>query len=141
MSTVGTTVEREPGEKKQPMPHGITENTPPLPPPGPPREARVRTNVHGSVFAARASVIERLAPGDALLLVPDPAVDDEPPAVWVHVAGGDVLGHLPVQIAAWVAPWMLEGGRCRAVVTHVLGPDAASWNRIAIELERLPVQP
>jgi HIRAN domain len=108
----------------------------PLPPPQPPKELRLRTNVHGSVFAARTSVVSRLAVGDRLLLVPDPPADSEPPAVWVHVAGGDVLGHVPVQVAAWLAPWMLAGGRCAARVAAVRGDDVASWNRIEIELER-----
>jgi HIRAN domain len=103
----------------------------------PPLELRLRTNVHGTVFAARAAVVARLAPGTRLLLVPDPAVEDEPPAVWVHVSGGDVLGHVPVQVASWLAPWMLAGGRCHATVTTVRGPDVASWNRVEIELERI----
>ena len=107
-----------------------------LPPPMPPKEALVRTNVHGTVFAARTSVIERLQPGEVLLLVPDPPKEDDPPAVWVHVSGGDVLGHLPVQVAAWLGPWMLAGGRCRASITQVRSPDVESWNRIEVELER-----
>jgi HIRAN domain len=102
----------------------------------PPKELRLRTNVHGTVFAGRTDVLSRLVPGQSLLLVPDPPQEEEPPAVWVHVAGGDVLGHLPVQVAAWLAPFMLAGGRCRATVTRILGPDAASWNRVEIELER-----
>lgn len=117
------------------MTHTTQENTL-LPPPMPPRELRLRTNVHGTVFAARTTIISRLEPGQPLLLVPDPPQPEEAPAVWVHVAGGDVLGHVPVQVAAWLAPWMLDGGRCRATVTQVLGPDAASWNRIEIELDR-----
>jgi hypothetical protein len=92
--------------------------------------------VHGSVFAARTAVVERLQPGEPLLLVPDPLHEEEPPAVWVHVAGGDVLGHVPVQVAAWLAPWMLAGGRCQASVVTVKGPDVESWNRIEIELQR-----
>ncbi len=116
----------------------ITRDDAPLPPPLPPDGSRLRTNVHGTVFAARTSVIERLLPGEPLLLVPDPPQDDEPPAVWIHVAGGDVLGHVPVQIAAWLAPWMLAGGRCQAKVLAVKGPDAQSWNRIEIELHRSP---
>jgi hypothetical protein len=104
--------------------------------PVPPDALRLRTNVHGTVFAARTLVIDRLQPGESLILVPDPPQEEEPPAVWVHVAGGDVLGHLPVQVAAWLAPWMLAGGRCRATVQHVGSADVASWNRIAIELER-----
>ncbi|MBC7842641.1 MAG: hypothetical protein H7099_10020 [Gemmatimonadaceae bacterium] len=117
------------------MTHLAREDAP-LPPPLPPEELRCRTNVHGTVFAARTSVVTRLRAGDALLLVPDPPSADEPPAVWVHVAGGDVLGHVPVQVAAWLAPWMLAGGRCRATVLAVRGADVASWNRIEIELER-----
>lgn len=109
------------------------ENTPP---PLPPEELRLRSNVHGTVFAARTLVIERLQPGEPLLLVPDLPQPDKAAAVWVHVAGGDVLGHLPVQVAAWLAPWMLAGGRCRASVRQVGPPDVASWNRIEIDLER-----
>lgn len=113
-----------------------TRGDAPLPPPIPPEESRLRTNVHGSVFAARTAVVERLQPGDALLLVPDPPHEDEAPAVWVHVAGGDVLGHVPVQVAAWLAPWMLAGGRCQASVIAVRGPEVESWHRIEIELQR-----
>lgn len=102
----------------------------------PPKDSRLRTNVHGTVFAARTSVVDRLRAGDRLLLVPDPPQADDPPAVWIHVAGGDVLGHVPVQIAAWLGPWMLAGGRCQASVVAVRGPDVASWNRIEIELQR-----
>ena len=117
------------------MTHSARENSP-LPPPLPPEELRLRTNVHGTVFAARTSVVSRLRAGDPLLLVPDPPAADEPPAVWVHVGGGDVLGHVPVQVAAWLAPWMLAGGRCAASVLAVRGPEVASWNRIEIELMR-----
>jgi hypothetical protein len=81
-------------------------------------------------------VIDRLQVGDRLLLIPDPPDDDTPPAVWVHVAGGDVLGHLPVQIAAWLGPLMLRGHRCSATVTAVQGPETRSWERIEIELVR-----
>jgi hypothetical protein len=117
------------------MSHAARPNTP-LPPPQPPDDLRLRTNVHGTVFAGRTSVVTRLAAGDRLLLVPDPPAPDEPPAVWVHVAGGDVLGHVPVHVAAWLAPWMLAGGRCAARVHAVRGEDVASWSRIEIELER-----
>lgn len=107
----------------------------PMPPP-PPVELRFRTNVHGTVFAARSALVERLAVGESLLLVPDPPLEEEPPAVWLHVAGGDVLGHLPQQIAAWLAPFMLAGGRCQAKVLHVHGADVPSWHRVEVELER-----
>lgn len=107
-------------------------------PPMPPIDSPVRTNVHGTVFAARIDVISRLQPGDRLLLVPDPLQENETPSVWVHVSGGDVLGHVPVQVAAWLAPWMLAGARCRATVVQVRGPEVESWNRIEIELDRSP---
>ena len=76
------------------MSHTIREDAP-LPPSLPPEELRHRTNVHGTVFAARAAVVDRITVGDQLLLVPDLLTDDDPPAVWVHVAGGDVLGYVP----------------------------------------------
>lgn len=119
------------------MSHTTRKNTP-LPPPMPPVELRLRTNVHGTVFAARLAVVERLETGQKLLLVPDPPQDGEAPAVWLHVAGGDVLGHLPVQVAAWLAPWLLNGGRCMARVTCLRGADVESWNRVEVELERVP---
>ena len=115
---------------------GTAREDAPLPPPLPPEELCHRTNVHGTVFAAGVSVVDRVQPGDRLLQVPDPPADDEPPAVWVHVAGGDVLGYISSQIAAWLAPWMLAGGRCQASVVAVHGADVASFNRIEIALER-----
>ena len=117
------------------MSHTAREDAP-LPPPLPPEELRHRTNVHGTVFAARAAVADRVQPGDRLLVVPDPPAADEPPAVWLHVAGGDILGYVPLQIAAWLAPWMLAGGRCQAHVIAVRGHAVASFNRIEIELDR-----
>ncbi len=115
----------------------VDEAGKPFPVPAPPTETVLRTHVHGTVFADRAAVVDRLREGDALLLVPDPpGDDDEPPAVWVHVGGGDVLGHVPVQVAAWLAPYMLAGGRCRAMVAHVAAHGTASWNRVEIELTR-----
>jgi hypothetical protein len=110
-------------------PTGAPHQTPPV-------ERTQRVMVEGTVFASRPTVIARLHEGDPLLLVPDPPVDDEAPAVWVHVSGGDVLGHVPAQVAAWLAPYMLAGGRCRASVARVRGPDVPSWQRIAIELSR-----
>lgn len=104
--------------------------------PDPPAERRQRIKVQGTVFARRPDVIDRLQVGEPLVLVPDLLVDDEPPAVWVHVRGGDVLGHVPGQVAAWLAPYLLAGGRCRAEVAMVRGPDAPSWERVAIELQR-----
>ena len=98
-----------------------------------PYAERFETAVHGTVFGARTKVVHRLRPGDPLILVPDPP-GAEVPAVWVHAAGGDVVGHLPVHIAAWMAPWMLGGARCRAAVVSVASDDVASWQRLVIEV-------
>ena len=70
--------------------------------------ATFSTAVHGTIFAGRLDVVLRLEGGDELALIPDPP-GDETPAVWVHAQGGDVVGHLPVQICVWLAPWMLAG--------------------------------
>lgn len=96
--------------------------------------ATFSTAVHGTIFGRRMDVVHRLAAGDVLLLVPDPP-GAEVPAVWVHAVGGDVVGHLPVQVAAWLAPWMLEGGRCRARVERIGSDDVASWARLVIVVE------
>ena len=96
-----------------------------------------RTTVHGTVFGQRTEVVHRLHAGDELILVPDPP-GAEVPAVWVHARGGDVVGHVPVQVAAWLAPYMLEGGRCRARVERVRGDDVESWNRVVIFIRCLP---
>ena len=98
-----------------------------------PYAEQFETAVHGTVFGTRTAVVHRLRPGEPLILVPDPP-GAEVPAVWVHAAGGDVVGHVPVQIAAWLAPWMLDGARCRAAVVSVAGDDVASWQRLVIEV-------
>ena len=100
----------------------------------PPYTEHFRTAVLGTVFAARTAVVHRLHPGDPLILVPDPP-GTEVPAVWLHATGGDVIGHLSLQIAAWLAPWMLEGGRCRATVEKVGTDDVESWRRLIIRVD------
>lgn len=95
---------------------------------------RFRATVHGTVFAKRRDVVHRLRAGDRLILVPDPPGTDVP-GVWVHAAGGDVVGHLPYEIGAWLQPWMLAGGRCGAVVERVRGDDVASWKRLVVTVE------
>ena len=82
-------------------------------PAAPPYPEPFRTAVLGTVFGDRTSVVHRLQAGDRLILVPDPPGADIP-AVWVHAPGGDVIGHLSLQIAVWLAPWMLAGGRAGA---------------------------
>jgi hypothetical protein len=96
-----------------------------------PETSEFRTAVYGTVFANRAAVVQRLHPGDPLILVADPPGIDEP-SVWVHAVGGDVIGHLSSDLNSWLVPWMLAGHRCRAVVARVGGSDVASWKRLVI---------
>lgn len=94
-----------------------------------------RSTVHGMVFASRAAHFDALAPGDPLILIPDPPGEEEP-AVWVHLPGGDPVGHLPPEISLWLAPWMLAGGRASASVVKVGGADTPSWKRLLIEVRQ-----
>jgi hypothetical protein len=104
------------------------------PPPLPPdRPDHFRATVHGTVFGARADLLGRVAAGDELLLIPGPPVEEEP-GIWVHLPDGDVLGHLPPEIEAWLAPWMLRGGRASARAVKVAGADVPSWRRLLIEV-------
>lgn len=96
-----------------------------------PGTEQFQTHVYGTVFGDRAGVVGRLHPGDPLILVPDPPGTDEP-SVWVHAAGGDVVGHLSPDINRWLVPLMLAGRRCGAEVTTVAGPEVASWKRLVI---------
>jgi hypothetical protein len=98
-----------------------------------PESSEFRTAVYGTVFANRSAVVRRLRAGDPLILVPDPPGIDEP-SVWVHAAGGDVIGHLSPDLNTWLVPWMLAGHHCRAVVAQVRGDDVASWKRLVIEV-------
>ena len=100
-------------------------------PPGQP--STFRTTVHGTVFGARSGRLSEVSPGDDLVLIPDPP-DAEEPAVWVHLHGGDPLGHLPPEINAWLAPWMLSGGNVSATAVKVGGTDVPSWKRLVIEV-------
>lgn len=93
-----------------------------------------RTTVHGTVFGARAGHLDEVAAGDELLLIPDPPGGDEPPEVWVHAKGGDPLGHLPPEINAWLAPWLLRGGTAHATAVKVGGVEVPSWKRLVIEV-------
>jgi len=67
-----------------------------------------------------------------LLLIPDPpgAVED----VWVHLTEGDPIGHLPREIAMWLAPWMRRGGSARAHVVKVGDETVPSWKRLLVEV-------
>lgn len=95
-----------------------------------------RTPVYGTVFGHRRDVVQRLHPGDRLILVPDPP-GSEPPTVWVHAPGGDVVGHLSPDVNAWLAPSMLDGSCYGARVEDVGGDDVASWKRLVIVVRRV----
>lgn len=103
---------------------------PPLPEAQP---ATFRTTVHGIVFGDRAAHLDEVAEGDTLLLIPDPPMEEDP-AVWVHRATGDPLGHLPPEISQWLAVWLLRGGKATARAIRVRGPDEPSWKRLLIEV-------
>jgi hypothetical protein len=92
-----------------------------------------RATVHGTVFGARSTRLDTLDPGDRLVLIPDPPGQDDP-AVWVHLPEGDPLGHLPPEINAWLAPWLLHGGAAVATTVRVRGTDTPSWKRLLIEV-------
>jgi hypothetical protein len=98
-----------------------------------PRPQTFRTTVHGTVFASRSSHLHALEPGDDLVLIPDPP-GEEDPAVWVHLAGGDPVGHLPPEINAWLAPFLLRGGAASATAVRIGGRDVPSWKRLVIEV-------
>lgn len=101
-----------------------------------PGTRQFETAVYGTVFAARAAAVARLHLGDALILVPDPE-DVDPPNVWVHAPGGDVVGHLATDINKWMAARMLDGARYRANVVSIGAPDTESWRRLCISIHQL----
>ena len=110
---------------------------PPLPQSHP---STFRTTVHGTVFGERAVHVAEVAVGDELVLIPDPPMEDDP-EVWVHAPGGEPLGHLPPEINAWLAPWLLRGGKARATAVRVHGDDVPSWKRLIIEVHCADAQP
>lgn len=93
------------------------------------------TAVYGTVFADRSAALARVHAGDALILVPDPA-DVDPPNVWVHAPGGDVLGHLAPDINKWLSVLMLGGVRYRATTLSVGTEGTESWRRLIIRVDR-----
>ena len=97
------------------------------------RPAVFTTTVHGTVFGTRASLVDQVRPGEELVLIPDPPMEDDP-EVWVHSRTGDPLGHLPPEINQWLAPWLLRGGSARATAVRVRGNDVPSWKRLIIEV-------
>jgi hypothetical protein len=89
--------------------------------------------VHGTVFAGREQLVDKLAEGDTVRLVPDPPIQVDP-EVWVHLESGEPIGHLPAEIAAWLWPWMSRGGVAEARAVSVRGADAPSWRRLLLEV-------
>lgn len=108
----------------------ISTTQPDLPPEQP---DHFFATVHGTVFGERASRVDELESGEELLLLPDPPVAEDP-GVWVHGREGDLIGHLPPEIEAWLAPWLLRGGRVHARAVRVSGDDVPSWRRVLIEV-------
>lgn len=106
----------------------------PLPPFPANQPASFRATVHGTVFAGRAAVVDRLSEGEELVILPGPPTDDEP-TVWVHRYGGDLVGHLPPEIEFWLGPWLLRGGHARARAVRVRGQDVPSWRRLVIQVD------
>lgn len=78
--------------------------------------------------------LQDLTSGDALPLISDPPVEDEP-RVWVHRSSGEPLGHLPPEVNQWLAPWLLRGGKAVATVLRVSGPHVPSWRRLLLQVE------
>ena len=97
------------------------------------RPVSFRTTVHGVVFGARSALLTELAVGEPLVLIPDPPGEEEP-GVWVHLRGGDPVGHLPPEISSWLAPWLLHGGAASAVAVKIGGSEVPSWKRLVIEV-------
>jgi len=91
-----------------------------------------RATIHGLPFGNRARHLSHVEPRQELLLIPDSPGDVED--VWVHLAGGDPLGHLPREIASWLAPWMRRGGSARARVIKVGDDTVPSWKRLIVEV-------
>lgn len=106
---------------------------PPLPPFPDEQPPRFRATVHGTVFGDRAEHLERIQDGDTLTLIPDPPVQEEPD-VWVHLTSGEPVGHLPPEIGAWLAPWLLRGGAATARAIRVSGKETPSWRRLLVEV-------
>lgn len=92
-----------------------------------------RSTLHGTVFAGRERLLDELHDGDPVLVIPDPP-GGEDPEVWVHLATGEPVGHLPPEIAHWLWPRLQQGERATATALRVHGDDAPSWRRVVVEV-------
>jgi len=97
------------------------------------RPRRFRTTVHGTVFGGREQLLARLREGDPVRLVADPPGEGSP-GVWVHLASGEPIGHLPPEVSEWLWSWLAGGGRADAETVHVGGEDEPSWRRVVLEV-------
>ena len=100
---------------------------------GPPAARVFRATVHGIAFAGRARHLDGLE-RDAELLVLAAPPGASPDEVWVHLESGDPLGHLPPEIAEWLAPWLRSGGAARAKVLKVGDRSVPTWKRLLVEV-------
>jgi hypothetical protein len=92
--------------------------------------------VYGTIFGERRITVQRLKPGDRLILVPDPPGVEEP-SVWVHAPGGDVVGHLSPDVNRWLVKRMLDGARYSGTVKLVGAETTESWKRLVITVTRV----
>ena len=106
----------------------------------PPAATVFRSTVHGLAFAGRTRHLRELRRGAELVVLSSPP--GPPPAeVWIHLKDGDPLGHLPPEIAAWLCPWIHNGGHAKAKVLKVGDENVPTWKRLLIEVScsELPV--
>jgi len=79
------------------------------------------TKIVGSTFCGGQNLIPELDRGDPLQLVRDPENEFDTNAVQVRNENGDLLGHLPKDTAAEVAPLMDGGTEVKAKVAEITG--------------------
>lgn len=92
-----------------------------------------RSTLHGTVFAGRERLLAGMRDGDPLLVIPDPPGSEEP-EVWLHLASGEPIGHLPPEIALWLWPRLQRGETATATAQRVHGEDVPSWRRVVVEV-------
>lgn len=106
----------------------------PIPPFPPQQPTTFRATLHGTVFSGRERHLDDMEVGESLLLRPSLPVEVTA-QVWVHLENGELVGHLPAEIADWLAPWLQAGGLARARALRVSGEEVPSWRRVLVEVE------